>query len=257
MRTQLSFALLVAVAFACTMHAAPARAQRLFVSATGSDGNPCTFVAPCRSFQHAHDVAAANSEIDVLDPAGYGAVTITKSISIQGHGFSGITASSGANAITINAGSSDAITLNGLIIDGSGIGQNGIEFDAGARLTVQNSTIQQFKGAGIYFVPNAASSLFVTDTSVINNGGDGVSVFPASAAENVVAVFNHVEANAKRKVRRRRTGSRQAHPRVSRPAMAASASTLPRFRHTPLSHCSIAPLLATLQALPQTGSGRT
>ena len=80
MRNQLSFAVLVAVVCACSMHAAPAQAQRVFVSATGSDGNPCTFASPCRSFQHAHDLTAAGGEIDVLDPAGYGAVTITKAI---------------------------------------------------------------------------------------------------------------------------------------------------------------------------------
>lgn len=78
MRTQLSFGLLFAVVLACSMHAAPAQAQRMFVAGTGNDSNPCTFVSPCRTFQHAHDVAATNGEIDVLDPAGYGPVTITK-----------------------------------------------------------------------------------------------------------------------------------------------------------------------------------
>src|SRR5262249_11258382 len=75
------------------LQAMPAQAQptRVFVGALGSDGNPCTFASPCRTFQHAHDVVAAAGEINVLDPAGYGGVTITKSISIQGHGFSGVT----------------------------------------------------------------------------------------------------------------------------------------------------------------------
>ena len=74
--------MLFVCALICALHAAPAQAQRVFVSATGSDGNPCSFASPCRTFQHAHDVASANGEIDVLDPAGYGAVTITKAISI-------------------------------------------------------------------------------------------------------------------------------------------------------------------------------
>src|SRR6516162_569662 len=111
MRFRLPFALL-ATAFACSMHAAPAQAQRVFVSTTGSDGNGCTFASPCRSFQHAHDTTGAGGEIDVLDPAGYGAVTITKAISIQGHGFSGITVASGGTGITINAGPNDSVTLN-------------------------------------------------------------------------------------------------------------------------------------------------
>ena len=66
-----------------SLGAGAAQAQtRVFVAAQGSDSNPCTFAAPCRTFQHAHDMVAAGGEIDVLDPAGYGAVIITKSISI-------------------------------------------------------------------------------------------------------------------------------------------------------------------------------
>src|SRR5262245_62730777 len=96
--------------------AAQAAPNRVFVAAQGSDANPCTFAQPCRTFQHAHNVVAAGGEIDVLDPAGYGALTITKSISIQGHGFSGMTVVSG-NGITINAGATDSVSLNGLLID--------------------------------------------------------------------------------------------------------------------------------------------
>src|SRR5262245_59704 len=95
---------LVATAFVCALHADLAQAQptRVFVAAQGLDSNPCSFALPCRTFQHAHDVVAPGGEIDVLDPAGYGAVTINKAISVEGHGFAGITVTSG-NAITINA----------------------------------------------------------------------------------------------------------------------------------------------------------
>jgi len=77
---------------AISLIASPSQAQpaRVFVAAQGgSDSNPCTFAAPCRTFQKGHDTVAAGGEIDVLDPAGYGALTITKAISIQGHGFPG------------------------------------------------------------------------------------------------------------------------------------------------------------------------
>jgi hypothetical protein len=165
MRIRLPFALLAAIVFTCSLHAAPAQAQRVFVSATGSDGNPCSFASPCRSFQHAHDVAPAHGEIDVLDPAGYGAVTITKSISIQGHGFSGISIASGATGITINAGPSDAVTLNGLIIDGGGVGANGIVFNSGSSVTIANCVVQNFIGnlaagaAALPALPRTASAL--------------------------------------------------------------------------------------------------
>src|ERR1044072_2263655 len=110
----------------CAFYAAPAQAQtRVFVAAQGADSNPCTFAAPCRTFQHAHDVVAAGSEIDVLDPAGYGALTISKAISTQATGFSGISVTSNGTGITINAGPTDAVNLNGLLIEGSGIGGTG------------------------------------------------------------------------------------------------------------------------------------
>jgi hypothetical protein len=76
---------------------------------------------PCRTFQQAYNTAAANGEIDVLDPAGYGPLTITHGISIQAHGFGGITQICNPRAaITISVTTSDPVTLNGLLIDGGG-----------------------------------------------------------------------------------------------------------------------------------------
>ena len=121
-----------------------AQAQsRVFVAAQGSDGNPCTFAAPCRTFQHAHDTVAAGGEIDVLDPAGYGQLTISKSISIQGHNFAGLSVPSG-NGITINAGSSDKISVRGLLIDGVGSGSSGVLFNTGGSLDVRECLIRNF-----------------------------------------------------------------------------------------------------------------
>jgi hypothetical protein len=54
----------------------PAQAQqRVFVASLGLDTNPCNVAQPRRTFQHAHDIAPANSEIEVVDPAGYGPLT--------------------------------------------------------------------------------------------------------------------------------------------------------------------------------------
>jgi hypothetical protein len=91
------------------------------VSGLGSDSNPCTRTQPCLTFQAAHDKTAPGGKIDVLDPGGYSAVTITKAISIinDGVGIAGIRTLSGATAITINAGANDQITLRGLTIDGA------------------------------------------------------------------------------------------------------------------------------------------
>src|ERR1051325_4089496 len=136
----------------------PAQAQtRVFVAAQGADSNPCTFAAPCRTFQHAHDVVAAGSEIDVLDPAGYGALTISKAISIQGHGFSGISVTSTGTGITINAPSTATVHLNGLLIDGGHVGQNGITFNGGQSLAIENSIVRNVTNDGLKFFSNGTT----------------------------------------------------------------------------------------------------
>jgi hypothetical protein len=154
-------ALGVAVLIVASLHATPVQAQRVFVAAQGSDGNPCTFALPCRTFQHAHDTVAAGGEIDVLDPAGYGAVTITKSISIQGHGFAGISVATGGTGITINAAAADAVNLAGLLIDGAGFGINGpfdgIVFNSGKSLVIENCMVRNMGLHGLHFVSNAAT----------------------------------------------------------------------------------------------------
>jgi hypothetical protein len=191
MMKSLSLVLLV-IALVCSMHSDPAQAQRVFVSATGSDGNPCTFVSPCRTFQHAHDIVPSGGEIDVLDPAGYGALTINKAISIQGHGFSGISAPSGT-AITINAGSSDKINLRGLLIDGVGTGNNGISLVTGSALEIQDTLIRNFLGYGIHIGALNPLALLVSNThisDISSNTNPNGSVYIGGT---VTGAFDHVE----------------------------------------------------------------
>src|ERR1051326_2838095 len=162
--------------------ATPAAAQlRTFVAAQGSDSNPCTFAAPCRTLFRSHDVMPANGEIDVLDPAGYGAITITKSISIQGHGFSGVTqADSSGIAIWVKAGNSGVVHLRGLIIDGAGTGLRGIQLDSGASLDVSDSVVHHFAADGINIAPAATASFSISGTIASDNGAAGISVRPGS-----------------------------------------------------------------------------
>ena len=119
--------------------------NRTFVSGTGTDSGTCTRAAPCKTFAFALTQTAAGGEIDVLDPAGYGAVTITKAISIvnDGVGVAAIGVSSG-NAITINAGANDSVHLRGLTIEGLGSGLSGILFNSGANLAIENCVIRNF-----------------------------------------------------------------------------------------------------------------
>src|SRR5439155_12643450 len=107
----------------------------------GSDANPCTRLAPCRTFAAALALTAAGGDIAALDAAGYNAVTITQSVSIVNDGV-GEVATPG---ITINAGAGDVINLRGLTMKGNqpGAPVNGIAFNGGA-LNVQNCVIRGF-----------------------------------------------------------------------------------------------------------------
>src|SRR5215471_2586593 len=112
---------------ALTINVSLAQAQpaRVFVAAQGNDANPCTFALPCRTFQRAHNAVAAGGEIDVLDPAGYGAVTITKSISIQGHAYYGGSALRIENCMISNLNTGIVSTATGsLSVSNSFIGHN-------------------------------------------------------------------------------------------------------------------------------------
>jgi hypothetical protein len=190
MKSLIRAAVAAALLSIVVLAAAPALAQRVFVAAQGADANPCTFALPCRTFQHAHNVVAAGGEIDVLDPAGYGALTINKPISIQGHGFSGVSVGSGGTGITVNAGASDAVSLNGLLIEGSGVGGNGIVFNSGKSLVVEHCVARNMVNDGLHFLSSAATaqSLSVSDSYFTDNGGSGIEIETQSSGAITAAI---------------------------------------------------------------------
>ncbi|WP_158818600.1 right-handed parallel beta-helix repeat-containing protein [Methylocapsa sp. S129] len=167
--------------------AAPAGAQslnRAWVSGRGADAAGCGAPTnPCRSLQYVHDsVIAAGGEIDVLDPAGYGAITITKAISIvnDGVGTAGVQQpTAGQNAIAINAGPTDTVTLRGLNIDGLGSGYTGVELNSGGVLTVVNCVTRHFGLAGIYINPTSGTTtVSISNTIASDNVHDGIEFGP-------------------------------------------------------------------------------
>src|SRR5881296_703992 len=107
---------------------ANAQATRTWVSGVGDDANPCSRTAPCKTFAGAISKTAASGEISVLDPGGFGAVTITKSMTIDGgggSGFAGILAAL-TTGVIVNGFSID-VTLRNISIDGAGNGNIGIK----------------------------------------------------------------------------------------------------------------------------------
>src|SRR6185312_10217402 len=107
----------VALVFA-TSGSGYAQATRTWVSGVGNDANPCSRTAPCKTFAGAISKTAAHGEINVLDPGGYGAVTITKSITILSESIDAGVLVAGTNAIVISAGATDVVELTGLNFNG-------------------------------------------------------------------------------------------------------------------------------------------
>jgi len=185
-KTTLLSALLGAL-FVAGLAIAPAHAQatRTWVSGVGDDANPCSRTAPCKTFAGAISKTAAAGEIDVLDPGGFGAVTITKSISIydDGVGEAGVLVS-GTNGIVISAGSTGIVNLRGLIFQGINSSLSGVQINTAQRVTIQNCVIQEFgpSAAGINVTPSTTMTLKIQDSTIINNNNIGVNIKPSGGA---------------------------------------------------------------------------
>jgi hypothetical protein len=178
------FTLLATIAISVAV-SVPAQAQRarVFVAVTGNDANPCTAQSPCKTFQHAHDVVQAGGEISVLDTGGYGTLTISKAVSIVATGVeASIATGAGATAITINAGSSDKVSLRGLTLDGAGVGQTGVVFNSGESLTMENCAVRNFTFDGLDFVSTAATTqtLAVSNSFFNDNSDVGIAILTKS-----------------------------------------------------------------------------
>src|SRR6516165_8742666 len=136
------------------LNSAYAQATRTWVSGVGDDANPCSRTAPCKTFAGAISKTAAFGEINCLDPGGFGAVTITKSIIISCEaGTAGILVS-GTNGIVASVGASDIVYLRGLDFEGVTTGLAGISFTGSGVLHVERCLIRDFNAgaaAGINF----------------------------------------------------------------------------------------------------------
>jgi hypothetical protein len=185
---------LAVVALVLAGSRASAQATRTWVSGVGDDANPCSRTAPCKTFAGAISKTAFGGTINALDPGGFGAVTITKSVTIDGGGELASVLAAGTNGIVVNAGPNDVVTIRNVGIEGAGTGLNGIRFLAGGTLFVENCVIANFTQKGIDFEPGASSRLFVKDTIIRNNAGTsggGVLVKPG-ASGTAQAVLDRV-----------------------------------------------------------------
>jgi hypothetical protein len=196
----------LATALACSLATTPANARaRVFVASYGNDANPCTFGSPCKTFQQAVNVVDPGGEVTAIDSAGFGPITITQAVTITSPDGveAGIVPAAGGNAITINAGPTDAVVLRGLTLNGSGIAFNGVVFDSGASLTITNCVMQNFvfdgsnggTGNGIYISPTPSTNTVdftITNTAIANIGTAGIFYSPSSGTHHANGIIDHV-----------------------------------------------------------------
>ncbi len=166
---------LVIAIFMCAFASiAQAQATRTWVSGVGDDANPCSRTAPCKTWAGAISKTAACGEIDALDPGGFGAVTITKSITLDGTGtFASILASL-TTGIIINAGANDVITIRGISINGACNGIRGISILQAKTVNIEDCVIFRFVNEGVLAQDNDGLQLNVRNSVLRDNAGDGL-----------------------------------------------------------------------------------
>ena len=150
------------------------QATRTWVSGVGDDVNPCSRTAPCKTLAGAITKTATGGEINVLDPGGFGAITITKSITIDGGGVIGSILSSGTNGIVVNA-PDGLVTIRNFSINGTGtvLGTNGIRVIAIKKLTVENCVLSNFSEKGIDISSNLGADIMINNVT-IHNAKEGI-----------------------------------------------------------------------------------
>ncbi|TMJ05386.1 MAG: hypothetical protein E6G97_03000 [Alphaproteobacteria bacterium] len=156
--------------------AAPGHAQalRTWVSGAGDDANPCSRTAPCHTFAGAISKTAAGGEINVLDGGGYGAVTITRSISIVAVGAQAGVSAPQTNGITIRAGANDVVSLDGVNFNGLGSGLSGINIVSAGKVDIRNCTATGFlgaPGAAINIAASAPLQVQISNCTLFGNNG--------------------------------------------------------------------------------------
>jgi hypothetical protein len=143
----------------------------------------------CKTFAGAISKTAAGGEISVLDPGGYGAVTITKSITINGTGPIASILAASVNGVIVNAGPADRVVLRDLSINGVGSGLDGIRFLGGRELHVEHCQIQGFTGQAIEVRTANSSRFSIHDSYLYANSGEGISLISPGATTIRAYIF--------------------------------------------------------------------
>jgi hypothetical protein len=174
------------------------QATRTWVSGVGDDANPCSRTAPCKTWAGAISKTANGGEIDALDPGGFGTLTITKPITIDGTGTLASILNSGVNGINVNlttaplAGHTATVNIRGISINGAGttLGINGINYLLGANLNVMDCLIMQQSGDGIHYSMSSNSNIYVRNSVIKDCQSDGIEISTSSGTAK--GLLDHV-----------------------------------------------------------------
>ena len=172
---------------------AQAQATRTWVSGVGDDVNPCSRTAPCKTFAGAISKTATGGEISVLDPGGFGTLTITKSITVNGDGTLAGVLSAGAPQgflvnITTNL-STDKVVIRSVSINGANTGTDGVRIIDGAEVILDNVTISGVTDAGVDVAQSQASNVFLRDVRISKAA---IGIRTQSTSGNVNGTFENV-----------------------------------------------------------------
>lgn len=170
-----------------------AQATRTWVSGVGDDANPCSRTAPCKTFAGAISKTAAGGEINALDPGGFGAVTITKAITINAVNVTAGVLVAGTNGVVINAPTTATVTLRGLDFMGLDTGLCAVRVIQAGAVHVEDSTISGFTQGGVCdaSASNLAPNFFIKNVTITRTTN---AANPAAAVSVLhgVAVLDHV-----------------------------------------------------------------
>jgi hypothetical protein len=182
---------------------ASAQATRTWVSGVGDDANPCSRTAPCKTFAGAISKTAAGGIINAMDDGGFGTLTITKPITVDGgHHTAGVLSSGGINGMNINIDpavqpanfvNNGRVVLKNLRFEGNTSipsaggftpGLNGVRITNARNVKIVNSDIGFYSRSGVSVetAVNQSSKVQIIDSFIHDNGGNGVTSAPANGA---------------------------------------------------------------------------
>ena len=196
---------LAALLLISAVSSASAQASRTWVSGIGWDEDPCSRTKPCKTLASALSKTAIGGEITVLDPAGYGPVTINKSVTINGTpgaGYGSILAAPAVHGIIINMSKDDpykTVRLNWLDINGVSSGVHGIKIvdnqAAGVSVVIENTNIDGLAGHGILDERSVGGTLTIANTVVRHTQLSGIKIAAGGLGNKIQATLSNVRVH--------------------------------------------------------------